>query len=99
MVEAAPQGLPVKRDYINYSADRALMSLIGNETLVYAAMVKKINLYDWSQERMLVITDQGIYNVYKKKIKRKIEIRDIGGVTKTIPPSKKLDEFTVGVPS
>ena len=31
MVEAAPQNvLPPKRDYINYSADRALMSLIGN---------------------------------------------------------------------
>ena len=43
-------------------------------------MVKKINLYDWSQERMLVITDAGIYNVYKKKIKRKIEIKEIGGV-------------------
>ena len=31
MVEAAPQsGLPAKRDYINYGADRALMALIGD---------------------------------------------------------------------
>lgn len=48
MVEAAPNSLPVKRDYINFANDRALMSLIGQETLIYAATVKKINLYDWS---------------------------------------------------
>lgn len=66
---------------------------------MYAAMVKKINLYDWSQERMLVITNAGIYNVYKKKIKRKIDIKDVGGVTKTVPPSKNSQEFTVGVPT
>ena len=69
------------------------------ETLVYASMVKKINLYDWSQERMLVITDQSIYNMHKKKVKRQIYIRDIGGITKTIPPSKSTTEFTVNVPS
>ena len=40
------------------------------ESLIYAAMVKKINMYDWSQERMLVITDQSIYNMHKKKVKR-----------------------------
>lgn len=62
-------------------------------------MVKKINLYDWSQERMLAITDKAIYNVYKKKIKRRIEIKDIGGITKTVPPSKNNTEFTIGIPS
>ena len=48
---------------------------------------------------MLVITDQSIYNIYKKKVKRQIYIRDIGGITKTTPPSKNSIEFTIGVPS
>lgn len=29
MVQAAPVGLPPKKDYINFSADQVLMQLIG----------------------------------------------------------------------
>ena len=29
MVQAAPVGLPSKKDYVNFSADSALMQLIG----------------------------------------------------------------------
>jgi hypothetical protein len=75
------------------------MGLIGSETLLYASMVKKINMYEWSQERMIAITDRAIYNIHKKKIKREIAIADIGGITKTVPPSKCVTEFTVHVPS
>ena len=69
------------------------------DTLVYAAMVKKINQFEWSQERMLAITDVGIYNIHKKKIKRCIQIVEIGGITKTVPPSRCATEFTVHVPT
>ena len=69
------------------------------DTLVYAAMVKKINQFEWSQERLLAITDRAIYNIHKKKIKRVIEINDVGGITKTVPPSRCSTEFTVHVPS
>ena len=62
-------------------------------------MVKKINFIGWSQERMLVITNVGLYNIHKKKTKRKIDIKDIGGICKTVPPSKCSTEFAVLVPS
>ena len=99
MVQAAGPGLPSKKDYVNFSGDQALMQLIGSDQLVYAAMVKKINMFGWSQERMLAITDNCIYNIHKKQIKRVIQINDIGGITKTVAPSKNLTEFTVHVPS
>jgi len=92
-------GLPAKKDYINFSADSALMQLIGGDTLVYASMVKKINQFEWSQERMIAITNNAIFNIHKKKIKRVITINDIGGISKTVPPSRCTTEFTVHVPS
>jgi len=46
----------------------------------------------------LVISNQCVYNIHKKEIKRTIYIKDIGGLTKTIPPSK-AQEFTIHVPS
>jgi len=39
-----------------------------------------------------------VYNIHKTSIKRFIEIKDIGGLSKTIPPSKAT-EFTIHVPS
>jgi len=75
------------------------MALISGDTLIYASMVKKINMYGWSQERMVAITNRAIYNIHKKKIKREIAIADIGGITKTVAPSKCTTEFTVHVPS
>jgi hypothetical protein len=75
------------------------MSLIGDDTFLYANMVKKTNMFEWTQERTLVITNQALYNIHKKKIKRVIMIAEIGGITKTVPPSKNLLEFTVHVPS
>lgn len=59
----------------------------------------KTNMYGWNQERTLVITDKALYNIHKKKIKRVIHISDVGGITKTVPPSKNAQEFTVHVPS
>lgn len=75
------------------------MQLIGSDTLVYANTVKKINMYDWSQERTLVITDNAIYNIHKKKIKRVIQVAEMGGISKTVPPSRCATEFTVHVPT
>ena len=92
MVQAAPVGLPPKKDYINFGADQVLMQLIGGgmsipslllmshindlflfiDTLIYACMLKKINQFEWSQERMMAITNNAIFNIHKKKIKRVI---------------------------
>ena len=44
---------------------------------MYAAKVKKTNMFEWTQERTLVITNNALYNIHKKSIKRVIEFKDI----------------------
>jgi len=56
-------------------------------------------MFDWTQERTLAITDNAIYNIHKKAIKRCIEFKHVGGMTKTVSPSKCITEFTVHVPN
>ena len=46
---------------------------------------------------MFVVTDKGIYNIKGKKMKRKIPIKDIIGITKCAPPSKETTELTIHV--
>lgn len=36
--------------------------------------IKKINMFNWVQERMLIVTTEHIYNIKKNKIKRKIAV-------------------------
>ena len=73
------------------------MALLQGEKIIFADKVKKTNMFEWTQERILVLTTVGLYNIHKKEVKRKIMIEDIGGLTKTVPPSKAM-EFTVHVP-
>lgn len=73
------------------------MKLISGEKLLFADKIKKTNMFEWTQERTFIITNVGVYNIHKKSVKRTIFIKDIGGLTKTIPPSKS-NEFTIHVP-
>jgi hypothetical protein len=61
------------------------MKGISGEKLLFADKIKKTNMYGWTQERTLVITNLAIYNFHKKEIKRMIPVKDIGGLTKTAP--------------
>lgn len=74
------------------------MKLISGEKLFFADKVKKTNMFEWTQERILVVTNNAVYNIHKKEVKRCILIKDIGGISKTVPPSKAL-EFTIHVPT
>lgn len=74
------------------------MDLIGGDTLLFADKIKKTNMFEWTQERVFVITNNACYNIHKKSIKRCIPIKEIGGLTKTVPPSKNAGEFTIHVP-
>ena len=43
MVQAAPVGLPSKKDYVNFSADSALMQLIGGgKSLSFSCLVHSL---------------------------------------------------------
>jgi hypothetical protein len=67
------------------------------EQLLFSDKVKKINMFNWTQERILVITNEKIYNIKKTKAKRKIRIADLGGISKALKGERI--EFTLHVPS
>jgi len=74
------------------------MKLVGGESFFYADKMKKINsdkLFAKTQERTFVITNENIYNIHKKEIKRKIAIKDVSALIKCMPPSTNTSEFTV----
>jgi len=48
--------LPQPMDYIQYSSDLKSMQLINNDPLMFADVVKKTNMFEWTQKRILVIT-------------------------------------------
>lgn len=52
-------------DYIGFQQDFKLMALIGTEKLLFADKIKKTNMFEWTQERTFVITDEAIYNIHK----------------------------------
>lgn len=86
------------QDYIGFSTNPELSSLVHGERVLFADKIKKTNLYNWEQERVIVITPQGIYNIHKKSIKRKLDFNKIAAVTKTISPSSNTREFTIHLP-
>jgi hypothetical protein len=89
--------LPVN-DYIGFRGQPELMKLISGEQLLFADKIQKTNMFEWTQERTFVITNAAVYNIHKKEIKRSIKISEIGGLSKTVPPSKVL-EFSIHVPA
>ena len=54
------------RDYLKFAGEKSLEKLIGNEKILFTDKITKINRYDLTQERNILITDQAIYNLKKK---------------------------------
>jgi hypothetical protein len=48
---------------------------ISLEKLLFSDKIKKINMFNWVQERYFIITTNKIYNVKKSKVKRSIVVR------------------------
>ena len=58
-------------DLLNIKEDNSILSLLKNEKLYYSDVIKKINHYGLSQERSIILTDAALYNMKKKRIKKK----------------------------
>ncbi|CAD8112341.1 unnamed protein product [Paramecium sonneborni] len=67
----------------------------SHETILISRMITKINKRNHEQLRMIAISNEFVYNIDKKNIKRKIAINKIFGVT----ISKKNQEFIIHVPA
>jgi serum/glucocorticoid-regulated kinase 2 len=78
-------------DWLNWAHDKDILNIIHNEPIYYSNKIQKINHYNISQERYLVLTNQALYNIQKKKLKRKMKYSEIRGITFT----KLSTEFVV----
>mmetsp|Transcript_23184 Transcript_23184/g.17611 ORF Transcript_23184/g.17611 Transcript_23184/m.17611 type:complete len:165 (+) Transcript_23184:141-635(+) len=75
-----------------------MMQIIGTlETILFSDKIRKVNMFGFVQERFFVITKERVFNVKKNKVKRIIQIKTLGGISKCIQPGKT--EFTLHVPS
>ena len=65
--------------------------------MLFSDKIKKVNMYEWTQDRSIVITNEKIYNLKKLKVKRAIPIAKLGGISKTTQGTRS--EFTLHIPS
>ena len=84
------QGIKVT-DMLEWSNDKEIINIIEKEKLYYCDTITKINHYGMSQERSIILTDQKLYNMKKKTLRRKIAYGLIRGITY----SKLTYEFVV----
>lgn len=55
-------------------------------------------MFQWVQERTLIITDETIYNIKKNTVKRQILLTKVQALIKTIG-SNTTKEFTLHIPT
>ena len=79
-------------DFLNFSKDHYITTNVTREeSIQYSDKIIKINNYGFKQERNIIITDKGIYNLKNTSLKRRIDINSIKGITL----SKLSDEFVI----
>jgi hypothetical protein len=84
-------------DYLKISEQPKIIALLGNEPVIFSDKMKKINMNDWTQERIIIITPNKIYNIHKNKVKREMQIKLLFGVSKNTEGKKS--EFTIHIPT
>ena len=79
-------------DFLNFSKDHYIKTNVTrDESIQFSDKIFKINKYGFKQERNIIITDKGIYNLRKTTLKRRIDLKSIKGITL----SKISDEFVI----
>ena len=70
-------------DNLNLEDEEEIKKEIGDETIYFSDKIQKIRhgLFNSHQDRNLLITDKAIYNLKGKKVKRRIEIEKLKGIT------------------
>ena len=83
------------QDHMNLASDKAFTKLLSpSESLLISCKVIKFNKRNRAQERTLVVTSLAVLNLKSKRMKRRIEMKSIAGVTR----SRNGDEFIVHIP-
>ena len=71
-----------KQDYLGFASNKDTTGLIS-EAILFSDKIKKINSWNMTQQRLIVITSEGVYNVDGNKIKRRLDLKSICGISKT----------------
>ena len=86
------EDLQSEYDFLNFSKDHYIKTNVTREeSIQFSDKIIKINRFGYKQERNIIITDKGIYNLKKTTLKRRIDIRVIKGITL----AKNSDEFVI----
>jgi hypothetical protein len=78
-------------DFLDFFGDKSIKSIIKDETIFFSDKLIKVNRYGINQERNILVTNLAIYNLKKKSLKRRIDVKSIRGIT----VSKITDEFVI----
>lgn len=76
-------------DLLLLNNDKEIKAFLKDEVIIFSDIINKINKYNMSQERIIVITNKAVYNLKKKELKRRIEYNIIKGIT-TLADSEKI---------
>ena len=71
--------------------DKDTMNKLSGEKVIFSDSIIKINKKNSEQIRTLIITEKALYNFKEKTLKRRLQIKDIFGIT----TSKTSEEFVV----
>ena len=80
-------------DNMNFKNDQEIKAMLGHEDIYFSDKIIKVRqgIFSSNQERVILITDQALYNLKGKEKKRRIEIGSLSGVT----ISKLSDQFVI----
>lgn len=78
-------------DYLNLKKDSNITRLLRQEVLIFSDKITKINKYRISQNRIILITNEALYNFKKTDLKRRFDFKNLRGIT----ISNDSDEFVV----
>lgn len=68
-------------DFLGLSKDKETQKIIQNESIYYSNKIQKINHFNISQERGIIITKEAVYVTKKKKLNKKMNYNEIKGIT------------------
>ena len=78
-------------DRLGWSNDKAILSIIGKEKIIYSNKVYKYNSLSLKNERYLLLTDKCLYNFKNKKVKREMQYQLMLGITYSV----QSNEFVI----
>ena len=86
------EDLQSEYDFLNFSKDDYIKTNVTrDESIQYSDKIIKINRYGFKQDRNIIITDKGIYNLNKTSLRKRRDIKLIRGITL----SNLSDEFVI----